>query len=399
MSFDINQIKNQFPLLKGNPDLVYLDSASTTHKPKVVLNAMNDFYISSNANVHRGLYDLSHKADTSWIDAHRKVAQFINALPEEVFFVKNATEGINWFAQTARDQILKEGDVVVITQMEHHSNILPWSAIQQRLDIQLERLMLNKDSRVDLDHLTELFGKYGERIKIISLAHMSNVLGVTNDVKSITKLARKYGAMVLVDGTQSVAHLSVDVKELDCDIFVFSGHKMYGPTGIGVVYGKRNILENLDPVWQGGEMVDNVSENVVFKNLPWKFEAGTPNIAGGIGLAKAAEWLNSIEGRFEYEKELSNYLYLAISKHPSSVKVLSQPSSILSFVMDGVHAHDIASEFNELGICIRSGYHCAQPLHEKLKIKGSARVSLGIYNTKGDVDKFIQGLDQLKRYE
>lgn len=395
----MNNLKKDFPIFKNNPNLVYLDSASTTQKPDVVLEAINAYYLSSNANVHRGMYPLAQKADHLWNDAHEVTAKYINAKEQEVFFVKNATEGINWVAQTLDQQLLKKGDVIVLSDMEHHSNILPWKSIAKRNGYLIEYLKIDKDKKINVNDLEDLYNKYGKRIKVVSLVHMSNVLGSVNDINAITKIAHKYETLVVVDGTQSVAHMKIDVKDLECDFFVFSGHKLYGPTGIGVVYGRKEILDTLEPVWQGGEMVDEVGKDrIIFKELPYKFEAGTPNIEGAVGLTNAIKYLEHYNS-FD-EVNLSKYLTERMDEIVDLEVVSVKNIPIFSFNIKGVHPHDIAGELGERNICVRAGYHCAQPLHEKLGIKGSVRVSLGIYNTKGDIDILVNNLKEIvKRYK
>jgi cysteine desulfurase/selenocysteine lyase len=380
----MDNVKEEFPIL--NEKIIYLDNASTTQKPASVISALVNVYEKANANVHRGMYKLAQESDSLWIEAHHLVAKYLNASDEEVFFVKNATEGINWLALTFENQLLEKGDVIVISQAEHHSNILPWRRLQKKKEIILEVCPLDDDQNMDIKYLTKIFEKHGDKVKLVSVVHTSNVLGNINDIKSISKLCRRYSALLAIDGTQSIAHLKIDVKDLDCDFFIFSGHKVYGPNGVGVVYAKREILEKLEPVFQGGEMVDSVSDEIKYANLPYRFEAGTPNIADGISLAQAIKWFESVENRFEYESELSQYLYKKFGEL-SFVQVLNKNiSTILSFNIKGVHHHDVASDLGEKGICVRAGYHCAQPLHESLNINGSVRVSLCIYNTKSEID-------------
>lgn len=393
-----NNVREQFPILQN--EIIYLDSASTTQKPKAVINQLREIYSQYNANVHRGMYPLAQKADELWNSAHQTVAKYINAKFEEVFFVKNATEGLNILALIYKE-IIEKGDVIVLTKAEHHSNYLPWRNIAIKKNAVIEYIKLNDDLTLDIESLNKLYEKYGNRIKIVSIVHTSNVTGITNNIKKISEIAHKYESVVIVDGTQSIVHQNIDVKELDCDFFIFSGHKIYGPNGVGVVYGNRNILEELEPVFLGGEMVDYVStDKVEYSKLPFKFEAGTPNIADGITLATAIDWFSSIENRFELEKELSDYLYMKIKELKFVKTLVDIPSPILSFSIGGIHPHDIAGDLGETNICIRAGYHCAQPLHEKLGLKGTARVSLGIYNTKEDIDALITQLINIyERYK
>ncbi|MCK9368789.1 aminotransferase class V-fold PLP-dependent enzyme [Candidatus Dojkabacteria bacterium] len=402
--FDVEKIRAQFPILGtriNGKSLIYFDNAATSQKPQCVIDSQTNFYTTSNANVHRGLYELSGRADEMWQQAHVEVAKYLNADKTEVFFTSGATSGLNWLAQTANDQLLKPGDVIVISQEEHHSNILPWEYITQGKQIIIEEIPIKPDLSLDLEYLKFVFRKYGKRVKIVSVAHMSNVLGIVNDIKKIAEIVHENGSLLVVDGAQGIVHNKVDVKALDCDFYIFSGHKIFGPTGTGVVYGKKEVLNALYPVWQGGEMIDSYSNGkLILKPIPTRFEAGTPNIAGGIGLATAINWYGKIEGKEDYEKDLSSYCYNLLNQMPE-VKVISSPQSvgIFTFTVKNVHPHDIASDLNEYGIAIRGGFHCAQPLHEKLGITGSCRVSLSIINTKSEVEYFINSLKEIiKKY-
>lgn len=385
----MNNIRSQFPIL--NSGLIYLDSASTSQKPQVVIDSLIETYAQYNSNVHRGMYPIAQIVDKRWNDAHTIVANFINAQFEEVFFVKNATEGLNHIALMMQDQFLKSGDVVAISTLEHHSNYLPWKRLEKN-GIILKQFY-------DITELENISEKYKERLKVVSVVHMSNVTGQIFDVKRVGEIVHKYGGLICVDGTQSIVHMDIDVKALDCDFFVFSGHKIYGPNGVGVVYGKKELLEKFDPIFQGGEMVESVSTDIKYSKLPFKFEAGTPNIADGIALGVALEWFKNISKKFEYESELSTHLYSQHNNIPGINHISVPNSPIYSFTISNVHPHDIASDLGELGICVRAGYHCAQPLHEKLGLKGTVRVSLGIYNTKNDIDVLVQKLSRVvKRY-
>lgn len=393
--FNINDIKKQFPIL-SEPSLAYLDSASTTQKPQVTIDSLNEVYSKYNANVHRGMYPLALSSDTLWIKAHEDIAKFINAKMSEIFLVKNATEGLNWLALSLENTLRKD-DVIVVTEMEHHSNYLPWLRLQKTKGITVEKIQITNDKHLDIESLKALITKYGKKIRLISLVHMSNVLGVVNDVKKVTEIAHENGSWVCIDGTQSIAHMDIDVKNIDCDFFMFSGHKIYGPNGVGVVYGKEEILENMEPLYQGGEMVESVSDEVIYSKLPWKFEAGTPNIADGIALSVALNWFKKIEGKFENELEISSYLYTK-GRELEYIDILSPDiSPVFTFNMKNVHPHDIASDLGDMDVCVRGGYHCVQPLHEKLGLKGSVRASLGIYSTKEDIDRFILGLEMIKK--
>lgn len=386
----MDSVRKQFEIL--NDGLVYLDSASTTQKPKVVVDSLVQTYIQYNANVHRGMYPLAIEADKRWTDAHEKVANFINADWDEVFFTRNATEGLNWLALTYTEQFLKKGDVVAVSKYEHHSNLLPWRKCEKE-GIRMEIFS-------DEAELEKLFEKHGDNLKLVSVVHMSNVTGKIFDIKRISKTVHSHNGILAVDGTQSIAHMNIDVKDLDCDFYIFSGHKIYGPNGVGVVWGKRSLLQVIDPIFQGGEMVESVSSEIKYSKLPFKFEAGTPNIADGIALGAAIDWVMGIEGKYEYLDQLSNYLYREASKI-KNIKIISEPnSSIFAFNIPNVHPHDVASDLGELGICVRAGYHCVQPLHESLGLKGSVRVSLGLYNDKNDIDKFVKSMNSIiNKYE
>lgn len=386
----MNNIREQFPILKNG--LIYLDSASTAQKPQVVVDSLVETYTHFNSNVHRGMYPIAQEVDRRWIKAHEQVSNFINANPQEVFFVKNATEGLNIIALIMQEQFLTNGDVVAVSSIEHHSNYLPWK--------RLEKKGVTLKVFEDINELESISDEFREKLKVVSIVHMSNVTGKIIDIKRVSEIVHRFGGIVCVDGTQSVVHMDIDVMNLDADFFVFSGHKVYGPNGVGVVYGKKNLLEKIEPVFQGGEMVESVSKDITYAKLPFKFEAGTPNIADGISFGVALEWLKGIKGKFEYEKELSIYLYNQLISVPG-VNIMSEPNSpICSFNINKIHPHDIASDLGDNGICVRAGYHCAQPLHEKLGLKGSVRVSLGIYNNIEDIDSLIKTLKEIiKRYE
>ncbi|KKR05566.1 MAG: Cysteine desulfurase [candidate division WS6 bacterium GW2011_GWF2_39_15] len=393
-------IKSLFPLLQSNPSLIYLDSASTTQKPSEVINSIVNHYETSNANVHRGLYGIAHEADKQWIKAHEIVSKYINAKTyKEVFFTKNSTEGLNWIANTVT---LTFGNVIVISEMEHHSNLLPWLKISKEKGIIIEKLRITEKGIIDTEHLKELIAKYGNRIKVVSIVHQSNVLGTTNPVQDFFSLAKEIGALTVLDCAQSIAHMKIDVQKLGCDVMVFSSHKVYGPSGVGVVYCKEELLNTYEPWLRGGEMVKNVEDNnIVYNDLPWKFEAGTPAIEAGVGLGAALVWfektIEEVGGWETYqqnEKELTNYLTTELKRIEGMELVGGdiEREGIVAFNIKGIHPHDIASLLDEKGICVRAGYHCVQPLHDKLGLNGSTRVSLGIYNTKEDIDSLIKSL-------
>ncbi|MBI2357233.1 cysteine desulfurase [Candidatus Dojkabacteria bacterium] len=396
-------IKSQFPIFNNNKGLIYLDSASTTQKPEAVIDSIVQQYSNNNSNVHRGLYKIAYKTDTKWVEAHSIVAKYINAKSyKEVFFTKNSTEGLNWIANTVS---LSPDDVVVISEMEHHSNVLPWMKVSKEKGVILEKIKVSEEGTLDLSHLKELVSKYGNRMKVVSVLHQSNVLGTVNNVEEIVKVAKTVGALTVIDAAQSIAHMEIDVQKIGCDVLVFSSHKIYGPSGIGVVYCKEELLNSFEPWLRGGEMVKSVEEdNILYNDLPWKFEAGTPAIEAGIGLGIALKWFEkSVEelgGWSEFkrkEKALTTLLVDGL-KEIEGIKLVGgeiEREGIVSFNIDGIHPHDISSLLDENGICVRAGYHCVQPLHQKLGLNGSTRVSLGIYNTKEDIEETIKQLKKV----
>lgn len=395
-------IKSLFPILQSN-NLVYLDSASTTQKPLVVIDSITNHYQKSNSNIHRGLYKIAQSADNQWLEAHKKVAKYLNAKTyKEIVFTKNCTESINLVANSV---VLEENDVVVTTIMEHHSNFLPWKKICEEVGAKLEIIPITDQGIVDIEKFKSILKDYGTRVKVVALVHQSNVLGTVNPVKEIVSLAQAVGALTVVDGAQSIAHMRIDVQDLNCDIYTFSSHKVYGPTGVGVLYCKEEILNRFKPWIVGGEMVSSVSiKDITYSDLPWRFEAGTPAIEAGIGLSKAIDWFEStieeLGGWEKYmviERELTDYTLEKLSEI-KGLKLLGEGRiervGVVSFNIDGIHPHDIASLLGEQDICIRAGYHCAQPLHTNFKSKGTVRVSLGVYNDREDIDRLV---DELKK--
>lgn len=394
------ELKKDFPLLNGKR-IVYLDSAATSQKPVQVLKVIENFYATANANVHRGVYELSAKATELYEGARKKVAGFINAKPREIIFVRNATEGINLVAQSFASPLIKEGDTILITEMEHHSNLVPWQQLAIKKNAKLLYVPVKDDSTLAIDAAKKLLA---EKPKIFALTHVSNVFGIVNPVKELIKEAHANGVPVLVDACQSIPHMPVNVKELDTDFLVFSGHKMLGPTGIGVVYGKFELLEQMQPFLYGGEMIKEVSyDKTSFNDVPWRFEAGTPNIAGAIGLAAAADYLQSIgiDAVAAHNKELASYALQQLSQVSGikiySAKNLESAVGIISFNLADIHPHDLATVLDEDGICIRSGHHCCMPLLEKLGIHSTARASFYIYNTKEDVDALVNSLNHARK--
>lgn len=402
--FDVEKIREDFPILKrlvNDKPLVYLDNAATSQKPQVVIDALNQYYTFDNANIHRGLYFLSELATDQYETARLKVKEFINALSaSEIIFVRGATEAINLVASTlCRAKIFNSGDEVIITHMEHHANIVPWQLITDRKQIKLKVIPINDNGELDLDAYQSLFS---EKTKLVSVVHISNTLGTINPVKKIIEIAHSKGVPVLVDGAQSVPHLKVDVQELDADFYVFSGHKVFGPTGIGVLYGKTEFLEMMPPYQGGGSMIRSVSfEKTTYDDLPGKFEAGTPNIAGAIGLGAAIDYLNQFDRNVitVYENTLLKYATEKLSE-VEGLRIIGnakEKASVISFVIDGIHPYDIGTIIDTDGIAIRTGHHCTQPIMERFNVPATARASFSFYNTKEEIDKLIKGLLKVKK--
>ena len=401
---DVEKIRKDFPILDqivNDEPLVYLDNAATTQKPKVVLEAVNRYYQEDNANVHRGVHTLAERATASYEGARETVRRFINASStKEILFTRGTTTGLNWIGRFA-EEILEEGDEVLISIMEHHSNILPWQEACRKTGAKLVYAYL-KDGGLDLEDFRE---KLTDRTKFVSIAHASNVLGVINPVQEIAQLAHEKGAIVVVDGAQSVPHMKIDVQTLDADFFVFSGHKMAGPTGIGVLYGKEKYLDQMSPVEFGGEMIDFVYEqSATWKELPWKFEAGTPNMAGAIGLAAAIDYLEAI-GMDEIERHEQDLIAYVFPKLQAieGLKIygsqdLAKRSGVISFNLGDLHPHDLATALDYEGVAVRAGHHCAQPLIQYLEVPATARASFYLYNIKEDCDKLVEALIKTKEF-
>ncbi len=399
MTFD--NMKKDFPIFsywdsKGKP-LVYLDSAATTQKPQTVIDALEEYYGQYNANVHRGTYELSQLATDFYESARAKVARFINApQSESVIFTRNATEAINLVAYAWGLNNLHKGDEIVLTEMEHHSNLVPWHIISRHTGAVLKFVKLNSQYHLDLQSLIEVLGP---RTKAVSVVHVSNVLGTINPVKEITRLAREAGAISIIDGAQSAPHMPVDVADMGCDFYAFSGHKMCGPTGIGGLYGRYELLDKMEPFLGGGEMINEVLPSTSsYAKPPYKFEAGTPNIAGAIGLKAAVEYMESIGTQkiMQHEIELGDY---ACSRLASidGIRIFRPPTGgtgVISFTLEGVHPHDISTILDAEGIAIRAGHHCAQPLMRKLQVQSTARASFYVYNDKSDVEKLAGALEK-----
>ena len=403
-ALDAYKIRQDFAILDqvvNDEPLVYLDNAATTQKPQVVLDTLMAYYHEDNANVHRGVHTLAERATATYEASREKLRQFINAKStKEVLFTRGTTTGLNWVGRFA-EQVLEPGDEVVISIMEHHSNIIPWQEACKKTGAKLVYAYL-KDGQLDME---DLANKITEKTKFVSLAQVSNVLGCINPVKEIAKLAHQVGAYMVVDGAQSAPHMAIDVQDLDCDFFTLSGHKMLGPTGIGVLYGKEEILNQMNPIEFGGEMIDFVYEQeATWKELPWKFEAGTPNIAGAIALGAAVDYLSALgmENIHAYEQELVDYVLPKLQAIDGLTvygpEDPSQHAGVIAFNIDGLHPHDVATALDYEGVAVRAGHHCAQPLINHLGISSAARASFYIYNTKEDCDKLVKALLATKEF-
>lgn len=400
--WDLQKVRVDFPILQtevnGRP-LVYLDNAATSQKPRQVLQALDQYYREQNGNIHRGVHYLSQVATDAYDSARDKVARFIGATsPQEVVFVRGATEGINLVAHGLAECWLREGDEILLTRMEHHANIVPWQQAAQRTGAKIEVAEVTQDGRLDMEDLVR---KLGPRTRVVSFVHASNALGTINPAAEIIRLAHAHGAVVLLDGCQSAPHFPVDVSALDCDFFVFSGHKVCGPTGIGVLYGKKEWLERL-PVYQtGGDMIERVSfeKGTTFRQAPEKFEAGTPDIAGAIGLGAACDYLTSLgrENLEQAERELLDYATPRLKEIPGLRLYgdVADKVAVLSFTLDGAHPHDIGTILDTEGIAVRAGHHCAQPLMRHYGIAGTARASFAFYNTPDEADALIASLHKI----
>ncbi len=400
------QLRKDFPILfqeVNDEPLVYLDNAATAQKPVQVLEVLKHYYEHDNANVHRGVHTLAERATAGYEAAREKVRQFINAKETaEVLFTRGTTTGLNWVAASYGDANVQEGDEIVISRMEHHSNVVPWQELAKRKKAVLTYIDLTPEGFLDM---ADAKRKITERTKIVSIAHASNVLGVINPIKELADLAHAKGAVLVADGAQSVPHMAVDVQALDADFYAFSGHKMCGPTGIGVLYGKRDILEKMAPIEFGGEMIDFVYEQEsTWTELPWKFEAGTPNIAGGIALGAAVDYLSEIgmDAIHEHEAELVRYVLPKLQEieglrifGPSNPE---QHTGVIAFNIEGLHPHDVATAMDMQGIAVRAGHHCAQPLLSYLDVQSTARASFYFYNTKEDADRLVEAIIATKEF-
>lgn len=399
--FDVESIRKDFPILSSqvyNKPLVYLDNGATTQKPQCVIDKLSEGYLLHNANVHRGVHFLSQEATDLHESSRRRVQRFLNApSSDEIIFTRGTTESINLVAYSFGEAFLQDGDEVIVSVMEHHSNIVPWQLLQSRRHIILKVVRMNERQELDMDHFRSLFT---DRTKLVSITQVSNVLGTVNPSKEIIQYAHSKNVPVLVDGAQSTPHIKVDVQDLDCDFLVFSGHKVYGPTGVGVLYGKRKWLDLMPPYQGGGEMIQSVSfERTTFNELPYKFEAGTPDFISTVAFATALDYVDTIglDSIAAYEKQLLDYATDQFQKLPGMQIYgnATHKSAVMSFLVDGIHHYDMGLLLDKLGIAVRTGHHCAQPLMQALGIEGTVRASFSFYNTEQEIDQLVAGIKRV----
>jgi cysteine desulfurase / selenocysteine lyase len=401
--YDVDRIREQFPILNrrvnGKP-LIYLDNAATTQKPHAVIDAIRRYYSEHNSNIHRGVHYLSQKATEEYEGVRKKLKDFINAdHTHEIIYVRGATEAINLVAHSFCRNRIRANDEILISGMEHHSNIVPWQILCEETGAQLKVVPISDAGEIDRDEYGRLLGP---KVKMVSLVHISNSLGTINDVKEMIAMAHARGIPILIDGAQAVSHMKVDVRDLDCDFYVFSGHKMFGPTGVGVLYGKTEHLEKMPPYQGGGDMIKSVTfEKTIYNELPYKFEAGTPNIAGVIGLGPAIDFIASIglEHIARYEQELLRYATDAVSGVDGLriIGTAAHKSAVISFMLEDVHPHDIGTIIDAEGVAIRTGHHCTQPVMQRFGIPATARASFAMYNTRKEVDALVKGIHKVKK--
>ena len=399
--FDVESIRRQFPVLAQRPHgkrLAFLDSGATAQKPQAVIDAVTRFYDRDNANVHRGVYDLAERATAAFEGARKKIARWIGAEPREVIFTRGTTEAVNLVAQSWGRKNVGAGDEILVTGMEHHSNIVPWQMLAAEKGATLQVVPVDDAGAV---HLADFERLIGPRTRIVAVTHVSNVLGTVNPVKEIVALAHSRGVPVLVDGAQAMPHGRVDVKALDADFYAFSGHKMFGPTGVGVLYGKAKVLEAMPPWQGGGDMILSVSfSGTKFNTIPHKFEAGTPDAASVVGLGAAVDWLSGLDHAAvaAHERDLLDYATRRLLEIPGLRIVGTAPGKapVVSFVMDGVHPHDVGTILDREGVAVRAGHHCAQPLMERFGLPATVRASMALYNTREDVDQLVRGLQRVR---
>lgn len=401
--YDINKVRADFPILSRevyNRPLVYLDNAATTQKPLCVLDAMRDEYLNANANVHRGVHYLSQRATDLHEAARERVRQFLNAeKTEEIIFTRGTTESINLVAASFCEAFMSEGDEVIISAMEHHSNIVPWQLQAAKRGIALKVIPMNEKGELLIDEYERLFS---DRTRIVSIAHVSNTLGTVNPVKEMVRIAHEHGVPVLVDGAQSAPHMTIDVRDIDCDFFAFSGHKIYGPTGIGVLYGRESWLDRMPPYQGGGEMIESVSfERTVFERLPFKFEAGTPDYIATHGLATALDYVGQLgmDNIAQHEHELTDYCMQRLAEVPAMrlFGTAQGKDAVVSFLVGDIHHLDMGTLLDRLGIAVRTGHHCAQPVMQHFSVQGMVRASFALYNTKDEIDALMDGITRVSR--
>lgn len=401
MTYDVDAIRAQFPVLDqevAGHKLAYLDNAATSQKPQAVLDAVNDYYTQDNSNIHRGVHELSQRATAKYEAARETVRGFLGASAiEEIIFTRGTTEAINLVANTFVRQLLSSGDELIISHMEHHSNIVPWQMLCEQTGAKLVVVPIDDDGTLDMDGYKAAFT---DRTKFVSIAHVSNALGTINPVAELVTIAHEHGVRIMLDGAQAAPHTAVNVQEIGCDFYAISGHKMYAPTGVGALYGKRELLEAMPPWQGGGDMIASVTFNgTTYNDLPYKFEAGTPNISGGIGLGAAIEWMQTvgIDAIADHEHDLVLYATKHVGELEGVRLIGTSPfkAGVLSFTIDGVHPHDVGSLLDRLGIAVRTGHHCAQPVMERFGVPATSRASFAAYNTREEVDRLVGGIKQV----
>ncbi|AMB93350.1 aminotransferase class V-fold PLP-dependent enzyme [Aerococcus sanguinicola] len=403
----MTNIYQDFPILNqrvNDEDLVYLDNAATTQKPQAVIDALEAYYLHDNANIHRGVHTLANRATEAYERTRDKVQAFINAAQrEEIIFTKGTTQGLNWIARSFADKVLEAGDEILISPIEHHSNLIPWQEAAKRNQAKLRYLEMNQEGVWTAEDLKEAIS---DRTKILAISHVSNVLGSAQDIQALAQVIHDNQGYIVVDGAQGAAHLPVDVQALDCDFYCFSAHKVYGPTGVGVLYGKRELLEDMEPLEYGGEMITLVQrESSTWAELPYKFEGGTQNIAGVVAFSAALDWIESVGGMAaiaDHEKELTRYAMAALADYEAvAIYGSADPDhhhGVISFNLAGVHPHDLATGLDQLGVAVRAGHHCAQVLMRELCQGATARASFAYYNTKADVDRLVSALKEVEEF-
>ena len=403
VKFDVEKIRADFPVLNRKvhgKDLVFLDSAASSQKPKQVVEAISNYYLHEHANIHRGVHLLSQKATSKYEEARKKVASFINAGKDhECIITKGTTDGINLVASSLGEHCVKEDDEVIISHMEHHSNLVPWQMLCERKKAKLKVIPITDSGELDLEEYEKLLS---EKTKIVSVVHVSNTLGTINPVEKMIEKAHNIGAYFVVDGAQAVPHIPVDVQQLNCDFYAFSLHKMYGPTGIGILYGKESVMNAMPPYQGGGDMINKVTlEKTTYNDLPHKFEAGTPNIAGGIGMGATIDYINEIDWKaaHEFEAEVMDYAHEKLSEIEGLrfIGTAEKKTGAISFLVGQIHPYDMGVLLDQLGIAVRTGHHCTQPILERYNIPGTVRASFGIYSTKQEVDQLVKGVERAKR--